>query len=74
MKSRPWAAAPELPKLMEMAEARQLLHITYGPLLTGRLRDRFFKAMHRLEAEYDAALEKHFDKHFSLLGVPPRQR
>ena len=64
----------ELPKLMEMAEARQLLHITYGPLLTGALRERFFKAMHRLEAEYDAALERHFDKHFSLLGIPPRQR
>ena len=62
----------ELPKLMEMPEARQLLHITYGPILTGALRDRFFRAMHRFEDEYTAAVERHFDKHLSLLGLPRR--
>ena len=25
--------------------------------------------MHKLEAEYDAAIEAHFDKHLRLLGV-----
>ena len=59
----------ELPALMEMPEARQLLHINYGPILTGALRERFFKAMHRYEADYDAAIEAHFDKHLRLLGV-----
>ena len=63
----------ELPALVEShPDARQLMHITYGPILTGPLRDRFFAAMHRFEKEYDAALEAHFDKHFSRLGIPKR--
>ena len=62
----------ELPALMEMPEARQLLHITYGPILTSGLRDRFFKAMHQFEKEYDEAVRRHFDKHITLLGVPEK--
>lgn len=62
----------ELPALMAMPEARQLLHITYGPILTGALRERFFRALHRFEKEYDAAIEAHFDKHLGLLGIPAR--
>ena len=62
----------ELPGLMSMADARQLLHITYGPILTGELRERFFKAMHKFENEYAEALKRHFEKHISLLGVPKK--
>ncbi|MBE6364926.1 MAG: hypothetical protein E7053_04135 [Lentisphaerae bacterium] len=62
----------ELPALMTMPEARQLLHINYGPILTGALRRRFFEAMHKFEADYDARIEAHFDKHLSLLGVPAK--
>ena len=62
----------ELPALMTMPEARQLLHINYGPILTGNLRERFFKAMHKFEADYDAQIEAHFDKHLTLLGVPAK--
>ena len=62
----------ELPSLMTMPEARQLLHINYGPILTGELRERFFSAMHKFEADYDARIEAHFDKHLSLLGVPEK--
>ena len=62
----------ELAALMDMPEARQLLHICYGPILTGNLRERFFKAMHKFEADYDAAIEAHFDKHLTLLGVPAK--
>jgi hypothetical protein len=64
----------ELPSLMTMSEARQMVHIAYGPILTGTLRERFFAAMHKFEAEYDKALEKHFDKHLSLLGVPAENK
>ena len=60
----------ELPALMDMAEGRQLLHINYGPILTGELRERFFKAMHKFEKEYTEAVRLHFEKHISLLGVP----
>ena len=61
----------ELPALVEShPDARQLMHITYGPILTGPLRARFFEAMHKFEEEYAQALEKHFDKHFSLLNIP----
>jgi hypothetical protein len=62
----------ELPALMEMPEARQLLHITYGPILTSSLRERFFSAMHKFEKEYDEAVRRHFDKHITLLGVPEK--
>jgi len=61
----------QLPELVKNhPDARQLLHITYGPILTGELRERFFAAMHKYESAYAEALEKHFDKHFSLLGIP----
>ena len=63
----------ELPELVRNhPDARQLLHINYGPILTGDLRDRFFAAMHRFEEGYAEKLEKHFDKHFALLGIPKR--
>ncbi|MBQ6352890.1 MAG: hypothetical protein IJJ28_06465, partial [Lentisphaeria bacterium] len=63
----------ELPALIhEHPDARQLLHITYGPILTGELRDRFFSAMDRFAEAYAEALEQHFEKHFSLLGIPRR--
>ncbi|MDD5727109.1 MAG: tagaturonate epimerase family protein [Victivallales bacterium] len=61
----------DLPELMDMSEARQLLHITYGPILNDKIiRPLFFAAMHRFEAEYTEKLKKHFEKHLTLLGVP----
>jgi len=62
-----------LPKLMEMAEARQLLHITYGPILRdAEIRPLFFAALHKFEEEYNETVRKHFEKHLSLLGVPKK--
>ncbi len=58
-----------LPRLLQQPEERRLMHISYGPILRGELRDRFFAAMYRLAGEYDAALESWFDRHLSLLGV-----
>jgi tagaturonate epimerase len=61
----------ELPALMDMNEARQLIHITYGPILNDKkIRPLFFEAMHKFEEEYHETIKKHFVKHLSLLGVP----
>lgn len=66
-------ADSQLPKLMEMAEARQLLHITYGPILRdAEIRPLFFSAMHKFEEEYVETIRRHFEKHLSLLGVPKK--
>ncbi|MDD2479065.1 MAG: tagaturonate epimerase family protein [Victivallaceae bacterium] len=66
-------ADADLPALLEMAEARQLLHITYGPILKDpELRPLFFAAMHKFEDDYTCTIEKHFEKHLRLLGVPKK--
>jgi hypothetical protein len=60
-----------LPDLLEMDEARQMLHITYGPILKDKaIRPLFFEAMHKFEREYHERICQHFEKHLSLLGVP----
>jgi hypothetical protein len=61
----------ELPALLEMKEARQMLHITYGPILKDKtIRPLFFEAMHKFEQQYHELICAHFEKHLSLLGVP----
>ncbi len=63
----------QLPDLMEMVEARQLIHITYGYLLNEpSIRPRFFAAMHKHEETYYQFLVKHFRRHLDALGIPPR--
>ncbi len=63
----------DLPKLMDMPEARQLLHITYGPILQDHsIKPLFFSALHHYEEAYHEKLKAHFDKHLRLLGVPRR--
>ncbi|MDD5698093.1 MAG: tagaturonate epimerase family protein [Victivallaceae bacterium] len=64
----------DLPGLLELPEARQLLHITYGPILHDKyIRPLFFAAMHKFEHEYLEKLKTHFEKHLGLLGVPHRK-
>ncbi len=66
-------ADSQLPQLMEMAEARQLVHITYCPILRdAEIRPLFFAAMHKFEEEYVETIRRHFEKHLSLLGVPKK--
>jgi hypothetical protein len=65
----------ELTGLFENNEVRQLIHITYGHILTQKnpdgsfsFRDRLYKLLREREEEYRAALVKHIGKHLELLG------
>ena len=64
----------ELPPLMDQNDARQLLHITYGLILTAKNADgsyRFKDDLYALWAEYakeyEALLEKHIGRHLEML-------
>lgn len=66
----------ELSTYMDFDPSRQLLHITYGILLTAKddqgnflFRDEFFQTLHDHEEEYNQALIKHIGRHVDLLGL-----
>ncbi|MFO7637030.1 MAG: tagaturonate epimerase family protein [Clostridia bacterium] len=68
----------DLPGLMDMEDSRQLMHITYGLLLSEEdqsglpvFRDTIYKTLHEYEKEYGDALKKHIGKHLDALGVRP---
>jgi hypothetical protein len=61
----------DLPSFMEEDNARQLVHITYGGILNDpEIRAPFFDALDKHEDKLYAIVQKHFEKHLSLLGVP----
>jgi len=69
-----------LPAYLDEDNARQVLHITYGLILqaknsdcTRRFHDRFYRALHKYESEYIAALEKHIGRHLTELNVARKQ-
>jgi hypothetical protein len=62
----------ELPRLLDEFDAREVLHVTFGSVLTStdaagkpRFRDRFMTALIEHEDAYHQGIEKHFDKHMS---------
>jgi hypothetical protein len=66
----------ELPELFNQDDSRQLIHITYGLILSKKnadgsftFRDRLYKFWRDHEKEYAKALEKHIGKHLARLGV-----
>ena len=69
-------SAGELPMLFENNDSRQLIHITYGLILSKKnpdgsyaFRDRLYTLWRKHHEEYSKALEKHIGKHLALLGV-----
>jgi len=69
----------ELPELFENDDARQLIHITYGLILSLKdengksvFRDRLYAFWRKHEKEYADALEKHIGRHLKELGCPMR--
>lgn len=76
-KVRPLAETPdaELPEYMNEDNARQLIHITYGILLTAKaadgsslFRDECYATLREHESAYEQSLIAHIGKHLELLG------
>ena len=66
----------ELPELFNQDDSRQLIHITYGFILSKKnsdgaftFRDRLYKLWKDRAEDYAKALERHIGKHLTLLGV-----
>lgn len=66
----------ELPALMNMEDARQVLHITYGYILQAKnsegcfvFNDEIFKTLNLYESDYYFALKRHIGKHLAKLGI-----
>ena len=57
----------QLPGLLDMYDARQMLHVTYGSALD-RYGARLVAILDSHEEEYYSALEKHFIRHVSPLA------
>ncbi len=67
----------ELPALFNLNEARQVIHITYGLILSAKdaagaplFRTRLYDLWRSHADEYAALLEGHIGHHLNLLGVP----
>jgi hypothetical protein len=62
----------DLPGLLDQFDAREILHVTFGSVLTDktangnwRFRERLMEVLRSHPEAYAAALEKHFDRHLS---------
>ncbi len=65
----------ELPGLMDDNNARQLIHITYGLILSDPwLHDQLCRLWDANAELYADKLERHIARHMRLLGVPERVR
>lgn len=61
----------QLVDYLKDGNTRQMLHISYGGILTdAELRKELYAELHKGEEEYATDLVHHFDQHLELLGVP----
>jgi hypothetical protein len=65
----------ELPTVLDGFDGREMLHVTFGSVLTAkstdegyRFRDRLLAALQADEEAHYAALEAHFDRHIAPFG------
>ncbi|MCL5674424.1 MAG: tagaturonate epimerase family protein [Candidatus Omnitrophica bacterium] len=58
----------DLPKLFELPDTRQLIHITYGSILKS-LRKEIYDTLFLFEKEHYHQVSEHLSKHLDLLGV-----
>ena len=66
----------ELPGFLDQNDSRQVLHTTYGLILSAKaadgtplFRDRIYKTLIAYEPEYFTALETHIGRHLTALGI-----
>jgi hypothetical protein len=68
-----------LPKILDSTDGRQLLHVTFGSVLTTKVdgrhlfRERLLTAMRENEEAYYAALKKHLGRHVKPFAVKVRK-
>ncbi|MEH7381604.1 tagaturonate epimerase family protein [Bacillus sp. JJ1533] len=69
-------ADADLPEYMNNNAARQVIHVTYGILLTAKdeegndlFKDEFFNTLNEREEEYRQGLVNHIGKHVELLNL-----
>lgn len=66
----------ELVGLMDLNDARQVLHVTYGLILQSKkqdgsyvFRDRIYKLLSKHEEKYYQSIKMHIGKHVDLFGI-----
>ncbi len=63
----------ELPKLMDLNAARQVLHVAYGFILEDpALKAELFKLLHSAEEAHNTLIDRHFTRHLEGLGIPKK--
>ncbi len=63
----------ELPKLMDLNAARQVLHVAYGFILEDpALKAELFALLYKAEEAHEALLDRHFTRHLEGLGIPKK--
>lgn len=58
-----------LPGLLDKADSRQLMHITYGSILSSNLKEELFEVLHEHEETHYAFLAAHMERHMKKLGI-----
>ncbi|MEW5813954.1 MAG: tagaturonate epimerase family protein [Spirochaetota bacterium] len=59
----------ELPEYLNIADSRQLLHITYGMLKDPEIRFDFFRSLAEVEEAHYSSVAENIEKHIRLLGL-----
>jgi hypothetical protein len=64
----------KLPDYLNQADARQILHITYGLMLQAkdadgseRFKSRIYEVLHKYEQKYAEAIKAHIGRHIDTL-------
>jgi len=67
-----WLSADQLPALLDHFDGRQVLHVTFGSVLTARgddgayrFRNQLLEVLQANEEAYYQALESHFERHLA---------